>query len=305
MLEDYDRLIASCRSMNGVNRVHIAFGNTLTPVEVLALSEALFVKGIHDGPTLSGEQSFSARELKEAAREWVDELFQDLRPVGKVDPEPFVRRDIRKNVTLFTDGADAREKALLLAFPGGNHRIMMPIAAFLQNLAAAATDVVVIRDGTRTRYINGIEGLADSIEELADALPALLQVQRYKRVYALGVSAGGLPLLMVALQIGIENIVICGAISPFAPRIERPGATPIADVLRAANANGKPKHIVAVHGADSPEDKQAAADIASCIDAKVVEVSSPNFAVMHNTLHRLHKDGDLPAFLDAHLWRRA
>lgn len=301
MLDEYDRLMAMSRSMNGVNRVHIAYGNTLTPFEVIELSESLFVKGIHAGPVLGGEQAFSATELRIAARDWIDQLRDDLRPPGKSDPEPFGRRDLRKNATLFTDGRTSQHKTLLLAFPGANHRLMMPISAFLQNLDAAATDLVVIRDGTKTRYLSGIDGLASSIEELADVLPAFLGFHRYERVAALGTSAGALPLLIIALRSGVENIALVGPLSPFDARMARNGAVPIADLLRLAATNGKPKQITVCFGAQSPDDRQAAMDIASCIDATMVEVTYPGQDVRHNALHPLHLKGELTEFLDAHL----
>lgn len=305
MLQEYNRLIGQCTSLNGVNTIHIAFANTLTPSEVLALPNVLFVDGLHDAPVLNPERTFTDGELKLAARKWAEDLRADLRPVGKDAPEPFRRREIRKNVTLFSDGAAPDNKTLLLAFPGASHRMQMPVGPFLQNLDAASVDVAMVRDGTRRLYLKGIEGVGDSIEEVGDVLPGLLDMSRYRRVCALGASAGGLPLLVIALRLGIENIVVCGAISPFDPRMERSGSLPIAEVLRAANAAGRPKRVVAAFGSHSPKDRQAAEDIAGCVDAQLDEVSSPTYEFKHNVLHPLHREGRLVGYLEEHLWRSA
>ncbi len=37
LLESYYDLLAQCRTENDVNRVNIAFGNTMTPLEVIEL----------------------------------------------------------------------------------------------------------------------------------------------------------------------------------------------------------------------------------------------------------------------------
>ena len=214
MLSRYDELIGQCRSMNDINRVHIAFGNTITPSEAVLLAEHLFIPPHHAVPALRTDRKFTEDELRRLGRDWIDEQMSDLRLIRKADPEPYLRRDIRKSVSLFTDGGAADRKTLLITLPGSNHRLMMPLPTFLQNLAAETTDVLIVRDGTRTDYTRGLDGLATSVAELGEGIAGLVEFEKYERVVGLGISAGGLPMILVAVQLDID-VLACGAGSPF------------------------------------------------------------------------------------------
>ena len=297
MLEHYNDLIGQCRTINDVNRVHIAFGNTITPQEALLLHRTLFIDGLHSPPASHPDRMFGDAELKASARDWVDRLREAHDLIRKPIVEPFMRRDIRKSVTLYTDGGVPEEKTLLLTLPGANHRLMMPIASFLQNLPARSTDVVLIRDGTRSEFRGGLHGISDSLEGLAAGLPDLLGMSRYRRRSGLGVSAGGLPILIIGLQLGFDSVLASGAGSPFHPKWQRPGFPTVAERLRAGSVDGRLKHVVVIHGAQSQRDGESARDIASCIDAKVLPISYPGIDVQHNALYPMSIHGDRAAFL--------
>ena len=167
MLEHYNALLKKVITANDVNRIHIAFGNTVTPAEAVELKESLFVPGVHLLPEFRPEIKVTPDYIKAEGRLWIDQLFDGLHVIGKPDPEPFRRHDLRKSVTLFTDGGDRAGKSLLITLPGSNDRLMMPIPAFLQNLNASATDVLFIRDGTRSDYTAGLEGWPHRLQHLA------------------------------------------------------------------------------------------------------------------------------------------
>lgn len=301
MLAQYNQLVGTFRSLNSLNFMHISYGNTITPLEVLELEQGLFVEGVHPMPALHPEAQFTHQDLRRISREWIDRMREDLKSVGKREAEPFGRRDLRKSVTLYSDGSAAEDKTLVIALPGANFRIMMPIATLLQNLNAATTDVMFIRDGTRSGYLRGLEGLAPAIEELGPELGRIIDLKSYRRVVGLGVSAGGLPILLVAMQLDFDAVLLCGAGSPMHPRWEGRGRPSPADTLRRAATDGKHRRITVAYGAHHAEDRSDAQDIASCIAVEPVEVSLPDYEVRHNILHPLSVRGTLPEFLNRHL----
>lgn len=301
LLETYDGLISQCRTENDVNRVLIAFGNTLTPYEVIELEETIFVENVYELPALRPDKRFTDKQLHAWARTWIEDLRDELRRVGKSEVETFLRRDIRKSVTLYSDGSSAQGKTLLVTLPGANHRMMMPISTFLQNIAAETTDVLMIRDGTRSGYREGLEGLAPAVEELGPAITNLIDLNQYARRVGIGVSAGGLPILMVALQMDFDAVLVCGGGDPADPRWKRPGYPSPAETIRTAAAKGGGRRITVAYGRESPPDRVSAQGIAACISMTPIEVSLPDKSVSHNILHPLSIRGELPAFLAEHL----
>lgn len=300
MLEHIDALISQARSLNTLNRITIALGNTITPAEAVELSEQLFVPGVHDVPQLAEGARLTDEEVRTAGRAWIEGLIDGMRAVGKPDPELFARRDIRKSVTLYTDGGDRSRKSLLITLAGSNFRLMMSTPEFLQNLRAETTDVLVIRDGTRSDYTAGLEGLADSIATLGDGIRKLFPVHDYDRVVGVGISAGGLPIILLAVQMRFDAALACGAGSPFDKKWHETRVDP-GTILKRAAAEGFNKHLVAAYGAQSPTDRTSAVDLAGCLRVKPVEVAIAGVEVKHNILHRLSLRGELPAFFSKHL----
>lgn len=300
-IASYDGLIAQSRTVNDLNRIHVAFGNTMTPIEVLQLEETLFVDGVHQAPPLRDDRTFTNEELRRSCRAWIEEQRADLKRVGKAEAEPFLRRDIRQRVTLYHDGGSPQGRTLLMAFPGANHRLMMPIPTLLQNLPAKTVDVLMIRDGTRSGYTSGLDGLAPSIEHLGNAIPTILDIRGYDRLVGLGVSAGGLPIIMVALQLDFDAVLACGPSSPSRPNWQRPGIPSPVETLRKAAVDGRNRRITIAYGAQSEVDRDAAIEIAGHISVEPVEVSVSDFEVKHNVLHPLSIAGTLPTFFLRHL----
>ncbi len=302
MLDAYNRLVGQCRTLNQANQLHIALGNSMTPAEVVYLESTLFVPGEHTEPMLDPGSRFSIEELREHARDWIRRRHRDVLAAGKADPEPFLRRDLRKNATLFGDGNTPGDKILMLALPGANHLMMTTIPTFLQNLDASRVDVVVVRDGTRTKYLEGLAELADSLEELADKLPDWLGFSKYRRVVGVGVSAGSLPVLLAGLRAGIDDLLLVGPTSPYDPRWDARPFARVSDVLRTAAGDGRKRRITVAYGAQCDEDRIFAGELARLIDVSLVEISDPHTAVGHGALQPLALRGELGAFLTRHLY---
>lgn len=300
LLETYYQHLSQVRSINSINQINIAYGNTMTPQEVVDLEGALFAPG-HVVPKLREDRAFSDAELKAVAREWIEDAFAHLRLVGKTEAEPFLRRDLRKSVTLYTDGGPASGKTLVVAFPGANNRLMMPVATLLQALDASKVDIVLIRDPTHSAYFEGLEDFADSRDGLFDALPSYLTFAAYARVSSLGVSAGGLPALLLASRLGLTAVLACGADSPLDRRLQERGGAAAAAALRSVAESSHRPHIAIAFGAQQPEDRDAATEIGGILGVEPLEISNAERDVKHNVLIPLAEEGRLSSFLAEHL----
>lgn len=300
LLESYDGLLGQAKTINDLNRINIAFGNTMTPPEVVELGDALFVPGYRP-PPLHEDRAFSDDQLKATSRAWIEEMLDHLKVIGKAGAEPFGRRDVRKSVTLYTDGKPPAGKTLIVALPGANHRLMMPTASLLQALPADRVDIALIRDGTRSAYHQGLEGVADTMSGLADALPEMLRFSSYEQISGLGVSAGGLPIVLIALRLGFAAVLDCGGNSPHDERWASSSVSAPAATLKAFAAKGFSTRVTLAYGEQMDADRTAAFDTAECLGIEPLAVTNSKGRVVHNILHPLAVDGRLPEFLAEHL----
>ncbi len=299
MLEAYDRQLRELRTINQLNRVHIAYGNTVTPLEVLDLYTKLFRLPHHQMPELHPECQMSAEEVRRSAREWIKSAMLDLKPVGKSYLEPFLRRDIRKGLLFYSDGRPASGKSLLVTFAGANERLMMPIATFLQNINAATTDVLYLSDPSRAAYRHGLPGLAGRLQDIAAPLADLVDIAAYRRRVAIGVSAGGLPAVIGALAMKMDAVLGCGAPHPDRFDGGAIGGLKMAELLADLRAGSTGTKIFLAYGDDEAKDKAAAEALAKCVDpALELEVSFDGKKVQHNVLYPLSMNGSLPGFLN-------
>ena len=295
LLEAYDGLLSRALSLNDLNRINIAFGNTMTPQETVDLREALQDPG-YRLPELREGRKFSDAELLGAVHEWIDEMDAFLHLAGKPEAEPFLRRDLRKSVTLYTDGQPAAGKTLIVGMPGANDRLMVPMPAMLQCLPAERVDLVMVRDGTRSAYRQGLEGLADSLEAFADTLPIMLGFGAYRRVVGLGVSSGGLPIVLIALRLNLDAVLALGGNSPHDARWVRPGDLSPVVALKQAAERGYATRVTVACGAQHEVDCASAADTCALLGLEPLVVTADR-DVKHNIVHPLLEEGRLPAFL--------
>ncbi|RYG95741.1 MAG: hypothetical protein EON57_16195, partial [Alphaproteobacteria bacterium] len=202
LLELYNARIVEARTLNEVNQMHIALGNSLTPTEVVYLHGSLFAKGKHKPPALRPDSRFTSAQLEENGRLWIDQLRATLKDVGKSRTELYRRHDLHDAVVLFSADRRKPRRNLVVALTGANQRLMMPLATFLQNFDSGTTDVLYVRDSSRQGYRGGIPGLADDIAGIGPALSSLIDMAAYQKRVSVGVSAGGLPGLVAALRLG-------------------------------------------------------------------------------------------------------
>lgn len=300
LLEAYQRSVSQARSLNSLNQINIAYGNTMTPQEVVELEEALSGSRLAFGE-LRPDRVFTDADLETVTSAWIRDALLHLKMIGKVDAEPFLRRDLRQSVTLYTDGRSSAGKSLVIALPGNNNRLMMPVATLLQALDATNVDIVLIRDPTHSAYFHGLEGFADSRERLFDILPQYLNFEAYGGVSTLGVSAGGLPALLLALRLGLRAALTCGANSPFDPRLQEKGGPAAVAALHRAIERGHDAHLAIAFGAQQPEDRRGAMELAEILGVGPIEIASNKREVKHNVLVPIAEEGRLSSFLAEHL----
>lgn len=296
LIEKYNEHLSQATSINGLNQINIAYGNTLTPQELVELDEGLFGPG-YQIPALREDRQFSDEELKSTVRSWVESEMAHLQLMGKAEAEPFLRRDLRRSMTLYTDGASRADKTLIVGIPGANNRLMMPVAALLQALDARTVDIVLIRDPTRTVFFNGLEGFAETRDGLIDALPGYLDFGAYRQVVSLGVSAGGLPALLIGLRLGLAATLVCGGDTPNDPRQAEIGGPAAAAALTEAGKRGFATRVTIAFGAQHDADREAARELGEFIGVEPLEVTNDEGDVRHNILFPLAKEGRLPSFL--------
>lgn len=298
LLDLYNARIVDARTLNEVNQIHIVFANSITPTEVVYLHGNLFVVGKHKLPILRPESRFSLSQLQEAARLWIDQHRAVLAEIGKPRIELYRRYELHDAAVLFSADRKAPRRNLVVSLTGANQRLMMPISTYLQNFDGKTTDILYVRDSGRQGYRSGIPDLADDMFEIGPAVTKLIDIGSYQRRVAIGVSAGGLPALVLALRLGLDATLVCGGSSPERGQFDRPGEPRLGDRLRRWREESPQTRVILGYGAQDVADERAAADTAQCIaGAEVERVALEGVEVKHNFLYKLSEAGQLSQFV--------
>jgi hypothetical protein len=245
-------------------------------------------------------------DIARGAHEWVQRMNGLVALGGKPNPEPYVRTRLAREMAIYTGPGVRADKTLLILFAGNAQRVMLPLPVFIQHLDARQTDVVLLRDPQRAAYRHGLWGVASTLDDLAEALRTWTHAPEYRAVEVLGTSGGGLPAVMVALQLGATAVVSVGGNGPDDARWARHGGIPPRQRLRELRAGpGKGVKVTLAFGAQSPRDETAARELAELIDARCLPVSDPDRPVGHGALFPLAQRGRLADFLETALHHRS
>ena len=308
MIGIYGRLLGGVRSINGLNKLQILFENILTPLEAdqfaPGLASALAVPLLAiQGPSADPLTGTTIGEkLFEHAREWCARLQRQMALAGKVEPEPFVRSRLRRDVFVFSNPEAKGRKKLLILFGGGALRPMMPVHVFLQHLDATTTDIMFLRDPARDGYRSGLFGVGKTLDDLIDRLPELIDLSGYGQVNAMGTSSGGAPALLAGLALGARSAISAGGIHPTRENWAFRGQ-PLSDALaELGQTTGRRTRVFLVSGAQSATDQDAAQATAALLGGTLVTVSGKDGnAVRHVSLFPLARQGHLTPVLEAML----
>lgn len=298
LLELYNARIAEATSINEVNQIHIALANSLTPTEIVFLHGNLFAGAKHKPPKLRAGTRFTLPQLQEAGRFWIDQHRAMLTEIGKPRIELFRRYELHDAVVLFSADRKTPRRNLVVSLTGANQRLMMPISGYLQNFDGKTTDILYVRDSSRQGFRRGIPNLTDDMAEIGPALTGLLDFAPYQRKVSVGVSAGGIPGLVMGLRLGLDATLVCGGSSPERGQFDEAGQPGLGDRLRAWRAASPETRVVVGYGAQDEKDESAAAEIEQCVaGAEVERIALDGVEVKHNFLYKLSVAGLLPAFM--------
>lgn len=298
LLDLYNARMAEAMSLNEVSQMHIALANSLTPTEIVFLHGNLFAGGKHKAPKLRPGCRFTLPQLQEAGRLWIDQHRAMLADIGKPRIELYRRYELHDAVVLFSADRKTPRQNLVISLTGANQRLMMPISGYLQNFDGKTTDILYVRDSSRQGFRGGIPNLADDMVEIGQALTRLVDLTPYQRKVSVGVSAGGIPGLVLALRLGLEATLVCGGSSPERGQFGEVGGPKLGDRLREWREESPHTRVVVGYGAQEEKDEAAAAEIARCVTgAEVERIALDGVEVKHNVLYKLSAAGLLPAFM--------
>lgn len=199
----YDRILASCATVNSVNALHIALENSLSPAEARQLIKHIRCTYRSDAVDLpTGDNLY-----REHA--WADGLASHLFP-AKYSCEDSLRRvHTRRGHILYSRGG-ASTQGLLVCFTGIARRLMMPIPIFLEYFSALRTDVLVLRCERGTSYEQGIQGIGNDFPSVVKWLHSLVERRRPIEIYTAGTSSGALPALVTGLELEAKAVLVAG-----------------------------------------------------------------------------------------------
>ena len=299
MLEVYDHLIADCETVNQLNRRHLSLELTLTPAEVVELNRQLVLDEAYW--QVDGSNRHVRRDIiRVVTQAWVIKMrqFHDLG--GKSRPEPYLREELLRSVTRYSDGRGPAGKWLVVTLCGAAYRPMMSAPTYLQLFDADSTDVVLVRDYYLKGFRQGITDLSDSLDATFALLPRLLDATAYAGVSVVGTSGGAVPALQFAMATGAHAAVAAGPSPPFDPDRRLPDGRLPGQVLQSLAERRPLPRMALLYGRESL-DRPAAEAVAELAPVTLFEIAEPGETVGHNALLPLLRRGELGGFLAEHL----
>ena len=278
----YARLIEKCKTQNDANRIHIALENRLTPLELASICSSS-----HIPERLDVRGNVSA---------WQRRMQSWIKKCGSPALQAYERTRISPNIVLYSRGHGQRAKALVVAFTGVAHRLLLPTAVVLQSMSIDSHDVLLLKDPTRRAYKVGIPDVPGGFSQLSRLIENLASEGRYSSVVTFGVSGGGLPALALASQAGFDK-----GVSVAGGGRTSPGSSIFLDVIQLADRDNRTLNLLAIYGADRRQDREAALSLTDIPGLQALGIKCGDSAIGHNPLYPLLLTGSLAAFLQTAL----
>lgn len=212
-------------------------------------------------------------------RKWLARIRRELSRKGPWTA--WKRYPVGDFVTLYRRGS--RAQRLVIVFTGSALRIFMPVYRFLRRITPGETDFLVVFDPRFAHYEDGVPGLGDNIVEIASSLNELALGLGYDKISAIGTSAGCLPALAAAREMGWDAVSLMGP-----DRIDfdqKVGAV----LRRQAESNSRLKD-VRLLSSSRPRDVIACEQILELFTG--VEVRIDFSSIDHNVVRHLAKGED-------------
>ncbi len=283
MLEGFLEQLGRCTTVNLFNRMRVSIELIHAPAEIALLAAQVRERRV---------------ELPEVAAHWLGRMETLL--VGDGRPaEAYVRRTLADDASWYAAPGSPAERAkrtVVIAFTGDAHRLMMPLALFLQNCPADRYEFLVLFDRARRLYLNGVAGLGDTLEATLERIASIAPRSHFRRAMTFGTSAGGLAAVWAAVALRFDRAVSVGGVTPaeVVNRVQTQGmsADGFAEAIRA-NAGHLPE-VLLVAGEDAERDRMKARTMADFLPATQIFVPGCSD---HNVLHALWSRGELRPFL--------
>lgn len=291
-LSDGDRLPADllidCPTVLDFETARHAAETIATPAELRTLLAQRPRRGVRHLAVALSRPVVSFRLSRRRAR-----FAADVRRVLRNAEHPlrWKRRAVSDHADLFS-AADARakEKTLVVAFAGRTMRLMTPTHHVLGSLSPVTHDLLLLRDPHRSHYHDGIPGLGADLTAISRSLATYVHESGYRRVVALGTSAGGVPAVCAAILNGWERVVACGT-----DRLtSHPCFRGVVERCAQIHAASPRPHITLAYSAGNERDTDGARQIAALLPAARL-LPDARFAD-HSLLYELHRRGELARF---------
>jgi hypothetical protein len=225
--------------------------------------------------------------------------FQKLPPPRRTQPQGYRAREITAGISAYSSGSGRpRDKALLLAFAGGDLGLLMPTHWFLQYLDSDRFDVLILQDFTRAQFALGVRPYSTSLSGLLAGLDQDLGYCAYDALFCCGFSMGGPAALRAGALTGARRAVSFGGRMRWnidrlltRPAAAMPAFDPLCACMRKTCTD-----FVCVYCADNTIDRDHAEKVAQIVPARRLAVPDSD---SHNSVYELAKAGRLQGFLDA------
>lgn len=291
MLDHYLAEVRRARTDNLIHGVHHAFENELAPAEFEHLARAIEASGVDVPPVCHA---------------WIAHTRQLLQ-FGAADMRPFVRQPVAPGATLYAAAPGVPthwRRTLVVAFAGDAHRLMLPIAAFLQYLDPARHELLLLFDGSRSMFLRGIAAVGPDFGSMLAWIEAQRRARAAARTIALGTSAGGLAAVWTALALGLDRAVSIGGTTPV--EVAERHQTLDLDLSGFDDAirrwGGRGPEVAYVHGEQCERDRRKGESLVARLPVTLVPV--PRFA-QHNVIFETLRRGTLAALIDLLLGERS
>jgi len=284
MLDFYLAEIARARTDNLIQGVHFALENEITALEFEQLAHDVEKSGV---------------VLPPVCRSWFVQT-RHLLHFGVSGIRPFVRQPCGPGATLYLAPAGMPTepgRTLVVAFAGDAHRLMIPIAGFLQRCDPARHELLLLFDPSRSMFMRGIPGIAPDFASLVAWIRGQCEARAAARTVTFGASSGGLAAVWAALELGLDRGVSIGGTVP--EQIALRHQTQDLDVSGFDDAVrrriGRLPEIAFVYGEQCERDRLKGVALASRLPVTMVPV--PRFG-QHNVIFEALRRGSLAALIE-------
>lgn len=273
---------ASAADLRGVHDAMTLYG---TPAEVVQFLHATRRARAGKKATGIGLRERIGLRIKHAR--WRTSLRREV--TAARDAAAWRRERLSESAFLYTAHGRPADKTLIVGFGGNYLRLMVATYSILTGLDPRRHDLLLLADDRRMLFLQGVAGIAGTLDDLCDSIAGLATTRGYQRVVALGTSAGGPAAIYAAIRTGWAKAIAVGPGSP----ARHPDMARALDSVAPLHDARKTDIVIATSA--NARDIDAANQFRSLLRAASLRQDG-RFSG-HNLFHDLHRRGELRAFL--------